>query len=356
MQNKLQLIQKINTIIKHEGIGFVDNNVEPVFLAQGGSDRSFYRIEISGNSFIVMEDTALNCEIPAYVNIGRFLSENKVGVPEIIAWNSKKQILLMEDLGDLSFYTLLKQTRTKKQVKQHYKKVLIFLAEMQMKATSSAKSCSQLENRVFGYDALRRETDYFSDSFVKRFCNIFVTDQSKLSDEFHRLAVCVSGEPRCFMHRDFQSQNIFLKDGKVKVIDFQTATMGPAQYDLVSVLKDAYFVLDKNLREDLLWFYVDLLDKTGNIKINRKSFIRMFHLSGLQRNMQALGAFAFLSMNKGKTGFLKYIPPAVTYLEEALSLFAEYSELKQLIENVVLLVGKPDFLHCRITAATQAKT
>ena len=56
------------------------------------------------------------------------------------------------------------------------------------------------------------------------------------------------------MHRDFQSQNIYFKDGKPRFIDFQTATKGLLQYDAVSLLKDAYFKLDENIRDELPGF------------------------------------------------------------------------------------------------------
>ena len=88
------------------------------------------------------------------------------------------------------------------------------------------KACSYLRGRSFGYEAFRWETDYFSECFLKRFCGFTVENDEELDREFHLLADTLSREPRYFMHRDFQSQNIYFKDGRVRYIDFQTATRG----------------------------------------------------------------------------------------------------------------------------------
>jgi len=78
------------------------------------------------------------------------------------------------------------------------------------------------------------------------------------------------------MHRDFQSQNIHFKNGCVKAIDFQTATKGLLQYDLASLLKDAYFVIDEKMRDALVDFYMDVLTEKWDIKIDRQEFVKTF--------------------------------------------------------------------------------
>jgi aminoglycoside/choline kinase family phosphotransferase len=147
------------------------------------------------------------------------------------------------------------------------------------------------------------------------------------------LAETLSREPRFFMHRDFQSQNIYFKDGAVRYIDFQTATRGLLQYDAVSLLKDAYVVLQDRQREDLLHFYLDTLITQCRLVIDRDAFVRTFNLTGLQRNMQALGAFAYLSRDKGKTAFAAHIPAALSYLAAALRELPEFPLLSGLVEK-----------------------
>ena len=150
------------------------------------------------------------------------------------------------------------------------------------------------------------------------------------------------------MHRDFQSQNIYFKDGAVRYIDFQTATRGLMQYDAVSLLKDAYVVLDDRQREELLHFYLDTLISEWRLAIDRDAFVRIFHLAGLQRNMQALGAFAYLSMDKGKTAFAAHIPAALSYLTAALREITEFPLLSGLVEKAGEIISHRKFSNTKI--------
>jgi len=328
-----QAKQKIMLFMEQAGVDFDWCDVEMVLLAGGGSDRSFYRVRTPEKSYIVMTDPRSNHEIRAYADVGRFLFENGIGAPEIIACDGEKQLVLLEDLGDSSLYSLLKQAVNGEAVREYYKKVLIFLAEMQMKASPAIETCEYLKHRSFGYEAFRWETDYFRERFIKQFCGIRIEKEGALEDEFHGLAATLSEEPRYFMHRDFQSQNIYLTDGRVRVIDFQTATRGLLQYDLAALLKDAYFRLDRQERQGLLDFYMARLAEPWGLDVDQQRFLKTFHLTGLQRNMQALGAFAFLSLNKGKIEFMQHIPAALGSLKEALNMFPEYPMLRETVEK-----------------------
>ncbi len=155
-----------------------------------------------------------------------------------------------------------------------------------------------------------------------------------LSDEFHHLALTLSHEPTEFMHRDFQSQNMHLINGRITVIDFQTATAGPPQYDLVSLLKDAYIVLNDSEQNLLLQFYLDERSRLEAPVDNPVAFTHTFHLCGLQRNMQALAAFSFLGTHKHKTHFYAHIPAALDYLEKALCAVHDYPCLRATIDTV----------------------
>ena len=50
----------------------------------------------------------------------------------------------------------------------------------------------------------------------------------------------LAAEPRVLCHRDYHSRNLMLHDGRLYIIDFQDARMGPDTYDLVSLLRDSY--------------------------------------------------------------------------------------------------------------------
>jgi len=112
------------------------------------------------------------------------------------------------------------------------------------------------------------------------------------------------------MHRDFQSQNIHLLDEAVRLIDFQGMRLGPLGYDIMSLVMDPYQDLPAELKEELLARFCVAADS----ELSPGQVRAMTVAAGLQRLMQALGAFGFLGHVKGKPAFLQHIPRAVAHL------------------------------------------
>ncbi len=310
-------------------------NVRPddlELLALGGSDRRFYRLRSGGRTCVAMVSQPPGEEHNSWLGINRFLSTCSIRVPAIYACDSDSHMLLIEDAGDESMYSSLQAAADRHAMLELYKQALQFLAEMQHRATPRMRSCACLSGRRFDYAAFRYETDYFVRSFLEEYCGM--EKPAGLDHEFHRLAEALAAEPSVFMHRDFQSQNLHIADGRLMVIDFQTATAGPPHYDLVSLLKDAYFVLTPEERLLLLQHYFEARRAIGCPVEDTDAFSRIFHLCGLQRNMQALAAFSFLGTHKKKTQFFAHIPAALRYLHEALEHINAYPCLRAAVTAV----------------------
>ncbi len=121
------------------------------------------------------------------------------------------------------------------------------------------------------------------------------------------------------MHRDMQSRNIMVKGDRFYFIDFQGGRLGPVQYDLASLLIDPYVDLPREIQTPLIDVCMDKLASVRNL--DRHGFLEGFRYCTIARNLQILGAFGFLSREKGKTSFKKYILPAVKGLKHHLSFF-----------------------------------
>ena len=72
---------------------------------------------------------------------------------------------------------------------------------------------------------------------------------------YPEIAERLASFPRVLVHRDFQSQNIILRNGQAYLIDFQGMRPGLAEYDLASLLHDPYVRLTEAERAGLLEFY-----------------------------------------------------------------------------------------------------
>jgi aminoglycoside/choline kinase family phosphotransferase len=143
------------------------------------------------------------------------------------------------------------------------------------------------------------------------------TDLDLLKEDFEVLALnSLNSEHNGFIHRDFQSRNILLSKGGYYVIDFQGGRFGPLQYDLASLLIDPYVALPRSLQEALLGVYLEKLSK--RMPVDPAEFVHTYRYCAINRNLQILGAFAFLGKTKGKKTFLEYIPIAVQSLKDNL--------------------------------------
>jgi aminoglycoside/choline kinase family phosphotransferase len=128
------------------------------------------------------------------------------------------------------------------------------------------------------------------------------------------LATRLAMEPRVLVHRDFQSQNVIIHGGEAWLIDFQGMRPGLAQYDLASLLYDPYVTLTDFERAELIAFYKTLLEARGGTAA--ETFDDVFYMCAAQRLMQALGAYGFLGLQRGKPDFLAHIPAARRSLRE----------------------------------------
>jgi aminoglycoside/choline kinase family phosphotransferase len=179
---------------------------------------------------------------------------------------------------------------------------------------------------------LDRECRYFVDAFLNGFLGMKI-DYDTLSKEFEQLADrALQGAMVGFMHRDCQSRNIMVANGAVHFIDFQGGRLGPLQYDLASLLIDPYVSLPDDLRQQLLSYCTDRV--ADRVPIDRKAFIRSYYHCTLTRNLQALGAYGYLS--KRKPAFTQYIPGAVDSLKRILDRPRgnRFQELKAVVKQV----------------------
>jgi len=220
--------------------------------------------------------------------------------------------VLMEDLGDDTLHRLAHADPVRRP--DLYRQALDTLVALQTRGTTALERCPAAEGRVFDAAVVRWEHDYFRERFLRGEAGLAAADLAGLDADLALIGDAVLSQPYVLMHRDFQSQNIVIKDGRARLVDFQGARRGPYAYDLMSLLRDAYVDLGIDLRDDLLTYYISALTTVGNPV--PADIARDVTAAGLQRVMQALGAFGFLSGVKGKTAFRDHIPLALRHLRE----------------------------------------
>ncbi|TAL24663.1 MAG: DUF1679 domain-containing protein [Nitrospirae bacterium] len=298
-----------------------------ILIGIGGSNREYYRIKKAGSSAVLMKCGHGDPDYHRHLEYTKFFSKYSIPVPEITEETPDKFEAVFEDLGDVTLYSWLKCRREPEQIEGIYRKVLDIAVKIHTDATQHISECPMLQERLFDYEHYRWETGYFFERFIEGIKNIKIKNPRVLQDQFHNIAEKAGSFPKTIIHRDFQSQNIMIHNGIPRLIDFQGARMGLPAYDIASILWDPYYRLDDNMRERLLEYYLNKMTAT-NTTIHLETLI----LCRLQRHMQALGAYGFLSKIKGKKYFLKHIPEGLRLLKEDITLVKnDYPELYRLV-------------------------
>lgn len=322
--------------------GHSDLNAEITPIGTGGSDRRYFRVSAGNKTAVLMECNMDDPDYHRHVVYTKFMKRYAVPVPELLGEDKEeharahgKRRLLFEDLGDISLYSWLKCAKEPAKIERTYKLVLDILINLHSTVTGKVSECQLLGSRLFDYEHLRWETDYFFERFITGEQGINVQDADALKQEFSDLAEKVASFGKTIVHRDFQSQNIMVRKGGIpRVIDYQGARMGPPAYDLASILWDPYHSIESDMRDSLIAYYIEGMKAAGSLP-DEDGFRQTVLPCRLQRHMQALGAYGFLTKEKGKKYFLKHIPQALLYLkEEAEIARAEYPVLHALVLEI----------------------
>ncbi len=287
-----------------------------------GSDRRFWRLRAGDRRAVLMQSPPADEEFDRFVAIGRFLHEQELGGPDILAADHVDRQILMTDHGRR---TLCVASAAATTAPDHlYRPVIDLLVELQVRGTAMMDACPEACDRQLDYETLRWETDYFRRRFLHGVIGLPPADLECLDDDFRRLAEAALAQPVVLIHRDFQSQNIVVSGAgdaappRIGLVDFQGMRRGPIAYDLMSMLRDAYVDLGETAIDSLREYYRRQLATHGGPDLDPTVLRVMATVAGLQRSMQALGAFGYLSEVKGKSGFRRYIPLCWRHLRAGL--------------------------------------
>jgi N-acetylmuramate 1-kinase len=317
-------------------------------LAGDASNRRYFRIELTGGaarSVILMQlaepeafkqsEEAVSgaahhvAELP-FLNILSHLSKAGVAVPRLYHYDQSAGLLYLEDYGDLTLSDACREASVI-EVETRYTQAVDVLAAMQVKATSLHDQNCLAFHRGFDVPLLMWEFDHFLEYGIvaRQGKPICADDYLPIRAEFEKIAESLAGQPRVFVHRDYHSRNLMVDGDRLGVIDFQDALMGPATYDLASLLRDAYIALDEALIDRLIDRFLDQAAMRGQVRTDREVFRRLFDFTSIQRNLKAAGRFVYIDRVKGNPKFLADIPRVLNYVKRNLQKYPELATLRK---------------------------
>jgi len=307
-------------------------------IAGDGSKRIFWRVGglESDVSYIAMEnaptDDFSKRENTAYLNIGRHLRSKGLPLPEIHRFDLDKGWFVMEDFGDVSLQTACERAKERVPL---YAPVVEILFQQQTRGSEGFNTAWTCQTGTYDRQVMRRyEVDYFKEAFLGTYLGIRKEWPGLESSFEHLIEEASRAENRFFLHRDFQSRNIMITGRGIGILDWQGGRLGPLAYDLASLLIDPYTELPVLEKGEIYYAYLQLLRRKQPDRL--ASFEKSFPYLAIQRNLQILGAFSFLSKVRGKTYFEGYIPGALESLRHLLEEVKDgnLSSLRDLVNSI----------------------
>ena len=282
------------------------------------------------DTLIVMDAPPGKEDIAPYLKVSTLLEQAGAHIPHVHASDARRGFVVMEDLGNTQYLSLLKTGRG---VDKLYGDALTTLANIQVRGVKAAQQLAPYDRQP-----LERELNLMPEWFLRKHFGLELSPEelALLTVTFEILINEALLQPQVFVHRDYHSRNLMVLPPSIQtrggpgVIDFQDALRGPVGYDLVSLLKDCYIGWSRERVERWVRGYRRVLGNLGaNVGDSEYQFLRWFDLIGVQRHIKVLGIFCRLWYRDGKIGYLADLPLTFEYVRDACRRYPELVEFER---------------------------
>jgi N-acetylmuramate 1-kinase len=312
-------------------------------LKGDASDRSYFRVHYYAkshptekSSIIVMQLKEANLKKePDFNRMQNFLKHLDMPVPEILHYDARRGLLFLEDGGDMHLEDIT--LNFPDNIILWYQKAVDLIVAMQTRVTKNMRPSCPAYGLKFDVKKLMWEMDFMIKHYIQGFLKYKLNqdEESKFRSALLRLCKTLAAEERVFVHRDFHSRNLMIRKNAIMLLDFQDARMGPRQYDLVSLLKDSYVILKEETRNELLSYYLQRMEQEQGQPIAHASFLKIFDSMSIQRNLKAIGTFAFQYTEHKNERYLEYLDPTLQHIRDTIHSQSDLEPLGQLLMQVI---------------------
>ena len=316
-----------------EASGLIRRGPKIVPLTGDASDRRYFRVLLSDGESIVLALHAGPIDFASlpFANVAELLHKVPLPVPRILGHANDDGLIALEDLGDVTLQAHLGASSTNEHAAL-YREAVALVEQLQRRGAELASERYLPYTIAFDVEKLTWELDFFVRHFIEgyRGAALSAPERTALAAEWAAIAGELAAEPRVLCHRDYHSRNLMLHAGRLYIIDFQDARMGPDTYDLVSLLRDSYVDLTDRELDELIAYFLALKGATG-----APAFRQRFDLMALQRNLKALGTFGYQTIARGNPVYIQYIPRTLRYARNNLERYPRFARLRELLSSHV---------------------
>ena len=306
-------------------------------LKGDASTRRFYRIFPPGGPplILMLYPEPIDWETSPLRGNHEHLEAVGVPVPRISCVEPERGIVLLEDLGDTTLQAALLSDSSLDR-RALYREAIDIILLIQDRGTRELPPDAVARSWALDGEKLLWELEHFFTHFVLgyRGARPDSEEQALFHSFFGWLSASLDRAERVLCHRDFQSRNLMHTSRGLRVIDYQDARMGPASYDLASLLRDSSLDLDEDLRQEGIAYFL-----SGRRELGPEEFREEFGRMALQRNIKDLGTFGYQVHHAGNEEYARYIPRTLAMVRSALLRDQRYHTVFPIFERYVFSGG-----------------
>jgi aminoglycoside/choline kinase family phosphotransferase len=318
---------RIEEYLTASGLSAHHPRVEP--MTGDASDRRYFRVRMEGRHPIVLalHTGPIHFATMPFAIVGELLGRMGIPAPAVLGHADALGIIALDDLGDVTLQVYLAGADARA-ARELYRGAVSLIHQLQTRGHAFASPDSVPYTLAFDVEKLTFELNFFVQHFLEghRAVALAAADRVALDDEFSAIVQELAGEPRVVCHRDYHSRNLMVHNGRLYMIDFQDARMGPDTYDLVSLLRDSYVDISAADVDALIAHFLQLGGHADPAEFRRR-----FDLMAVQRNLKALGTFGFQASARGNAGYLQYVPRTLRSVRENLLKYPRFARLQELL-------------------------
>lgn len=258
----------------------------------------------------------------AHTEVTALLLEAGLPVPKVLATSGADAMMLIQDVGDVRLQDWLSTQASGAESEaasvvdayRHALKLAVKIQDATERALEANSICSHL---AFDEAKLRWELGFFFANYFNRYLHARLEPAASNAVQADFKALCseLAARPRVLTHRDYHARNLMMPShpqlrGEMFIIDYQDARMGPASYDVASLLRDPYTALSEKTVEELVLQFIEMKAASKLPLANVDDFRVELDLMIVQRMLKAIGTYASQAA-AGNPIYVPYITPAL---------------------------------------------
>jgi len=284
-------------------------------LAADASFRSYHRVQYHGEGTVLMDAPPPKEDIRPFCAIAQRLTDLGLSAPTMLSKDPDLGFLLLEDFGNGTFTTLLRQGADETALYDLAVDTLIDLH-------SKPHAADDLEGYVlpeYTTELYLTEAGLLPDWYAPaNGVKLSPEDRVAYDAAWREVLPALEDLPKTLVLRDFHVDNLMQLPGRDGVascglLDFQDAVRGPTLYDFMSLMEDARRDIDSALILQMQEKYYNSVQD-----IEKDKFYEGWAILSAQRHAKVIGIFTRLSARDNKPSYLVHIPRVWRLLENAL--------------------------------------